>query len=360
MATGTSGLKGQGLKGQGILGGRSLGVVSETISFVTGQQYAVFPSTSYVAFYTLTAGNNAASRTVIPHLNWYQSDGVTLISSSAGSGVAITPNGSGTPHVIATSPSNAAFATIDGVMASVMSYENFEMTKAELIAGTTVPVWSAGGVIGNGTIEIQASYDGQVTWNDIRFGASVVPTNQSGSAIDYESPFNVTLAYRARMVLSTGGVVLVSVWSNVGTVTIASTYWWVLDPLTPTYGLQIMRVQISGGTVPANQNSSIIIDSVEQLGIFRGMGESTAFVVRGDIWAEEFDIGMYFANSVVWTQFNLLRARQTTLLLKSDMEGSTYFVVLGGDRPAAILSASDRTYEPQRSLAMHATPVESP
>lgn len=359
---GSSGLKGQGLLGQGLRGFRGLGISTGENLQVQEEFAGGFcpASTSCVAFITLTAGaGNQGTRSADIYINWYTQAG-GFISTSTGSTVGMAPGTTEQLSVIATSPSNAYEFQIGFNVLSCNSLETFAATEAEFAVGSSIPSWTPGGFTGNVTLEIQASYDGGITWGDLRFGASVTPSGNTAVVSDYESPFNILLSYRARAVSVQNGQTLTSAWCTVDTITVDSTYWWVIDPVNPTNAMMLMRVQITGGTVPPNQNSSITIDAAEQVGIFRGFGESVAFVVRGDIWADEFDLGLYFEDTAAWNTFTSIRNLQTTLLLKSDMEGDRYYVVLGGDRPAAIMSAADRHYEPQRGLTIHATPVAVP
>jgi len=55
--------------------------------------------------------------------------------------------------------------------------------------------------------------------------------------------------------------------------------------------------------MPGNLEASIIIDDLEQLGTFRPFGKSTAIMVHGDVWGDEFDLNLFFQTSAAWAQF---------------------------------------------------------
>jgi hypothetical protein len=163
-------------------------------------------------------------------------------------------------------------------------------------------------------------------------------------------------------------------------ITVVSKQWWVVDALYAV-GLVtrddmgpaaqgILRVlgQSSSSaaastspiaTTPGQSAASIIIDKAMQQGVSRAFGRATAQVRYGDLWAEEFDLGMYFATDADFEDFNTIRERAVTLLLKSDMLGKTYWVSLGGERPDTILRAGDRQENPRHGLSMHCTPVDA-
>lgn len=350
-STDRSGLLGRALLGSMVLGGRDLGPTTSTRTFSTGELYPVLPSTSYITFYTLTAGPNPAARTVTPIVNWIESDGVTPISSSDGTPVSVAPLAAEQPFVVADSPSNAAFCTLEGSAAGVMSFETFEMTEAELIPGTAVVPWGLGGFVGNATAEYQVSTDG-VNWGDLPNGVSAPIVAEQSQIEDFWSAFNVPLQYRARTTLLFGGQLFASDWAPVIQLTVKSGQWWGLDPLATEFAA-LLIMQDTNDTLPP-------IDRPMQQGISRAFGRANAIVRYGDLWSEEFDIIVYFDSDADWQAFDALRSRQTTILLKSSMGGNTYFVSLGASRPGAVISEDSNFDNPRRTLTMHCTPVDSP
>ena len=92
----------------------------------------------------------------------------------------------------------------------------------------------------------------------------------------------------------------------------------------------------------------------------RPFGKATATVVHGQMLAEEFDLAIYFEDTAEFEAFDAIRDLQETVLLKSDMEGATYWVALGSARPAAIISESQRHTITKRGLSIHCTPVDAP
>lgn len=223
----------------------------------------------------------------------------------------------------------------------------------------TVATWTVGGIVGASNAEVQYSYDG-VTWADLRFGAAVTLVSQSGQVIDYETPYNKVASYRARITSVSGTQTLTSAWSSVATITIPSLQWGIVDPVTPTRGMLLTRVDSGGGTVPPGTTAALVIDRNKRQGIFRGMGSSVAIVINGDLWADEFDITLFFDSEALWQTFDKIRSNSSTVLLKSDMTGHVYYMSLGASRPASTVSESGRQSNPRKGLTMHCTPVAKP
>jgi hypothetical protein len=339
-------------------GDGSYGLVLKNTSGVTNAMpattglYAVVPSQTYSVLATFHA--ESTGRTATLSIQWYNVSSALISTSTIGSTSDATARAvSGT----AASPSNAAYAKILVSIASVASNEMHDVDRLGLFYGT-ISTWSAGGFVGASIAEVQRSIDG-VTWTDVRntLSASVGTNPETVSIIDYECPDNLSVQYRAR-VLSGGNASITSAWSNVQTVTLPATKWWILDPTTPSTAMSVYRVQSSSSAV--NGKASIQLDRTDVQGISRPLGRSTAIVEHGDLWDEEFDLLMQFMDSASFQAFDALRSQQITVMLKSDMEGSVYYVSLGPDRPAVILSGSDRRTSPMRQVSIHCTPVDIP
>lgn len=145
------------------------------------------------------------------------------------------------------------------------------------------------------------------------------------------------------------------------TIQIPGTRWWMLDPLNPNTAFSFYRSQSNtGSTIGLNGQTSIEVDQNEVQGQFTTLGSPNYTVVHGDMLNEEFDLTMLFMDTADWNQFNTLRESQTTVCIKSDMEGSLYYVDLGPTRPRDILSASDRRLNPVAQVTVHCYPVEMP
>jgi hypothetical protein len=110
--------------------------------------------------------------------------------------------------------------------------------------------------------------------------------------------------------------------------------------------------------IPAGLSGSLIIDEPEQQGRFNGFGRKNAVVIHGDLWSEEFVLNAYFDSDTDFQAFRAIRALQAPVLLKSDMLGDLYWVTLGGARPTAILSESDRRLNPKRGMSIQCIPAD--
>jgi hypothetical protein len=220
--------------------------------------------------------------------------------------------------------------------------------------------------------EYQGAYNSSGEFADVLGGNAVYGTSLASDVYDLGAPFNVPLAYQCRTFYQAGAQIYFSDWSNVVELAgIPSIFWWVVPPTALGSSLQLFRLASSSSgsstgttftpTTPAMPGSlvaSIIVDDPEQMGIFRPFGKSTAIIVHGDIWGDEFDLDLYFESSQQWQAFKTIRDLQQVVLIKSDMEGTLYWVTLGGDLAPGIASRADRQKNPTRGLTVHCTPTD--
>ena len=92
--------------------------------------------------------------------------------------------------------------------------------------------------------------------------------------------------------------------------------------------------------------------------MFRPFGKSTASFIHGDLWADEFDLALYFENSEDFANFKAIRELQGEVLLKSDMEGNEYWVTMGPDFNAGVLRETGRQTNPIRTVYVHCAPTD--
>jgi hypothetical protein len=206
----------------------------------------------------------------------------------------------------------------------------------------------------------------------------VTPTesgsNADASTYDLSAPFNVAVTFQGRYYYTSGKQTYFTPWSDPVTLEsgVPSLYWWIVPPGAPEDAMKLYRLPSSGSStssssdvatpttpaMPSNMVASILIEQWEQMGIFRAFGKSNAIIVHGDLWNPEFDLDLYFESTDAWDQFDSIRANQTAILLKSDMEGSTYWVTLGPDLNPGIVSRTARQSNPTRGLTVHCTPTD--
>ena len=124
------------------------------------------------------------------------------------------------------------------------------------------PVWQ--------TMDVQATYDGGVTWAFVRGATGVAVNGTTASVIDYEAPNGVAAQYRARAARISGGVSITSAWvlSNV-------TMWrddaacsgmWLKDPAHPSRNMRLDA-----------QQPDVLYD--RPVGVFRPIGSRFPVVV---------------------------------------------------------------------------------
>jgi hypothetical protein len=223
----------------------------------------------------------------------------------------------------------------------------------------------------------QFSYDLSGPFTEVLDGNGQIGTQLEISMYDLGAPFNVPLYYQCRTfyidLSYTPSQFIFSDWSNIVEAVVPSTNWWIVPWQTPNGALQLHRLPSSGaGTsnnetatptspaMPSSMVASILIDEWEQMGVFRPFGKATATIVHGDIWNDEFDLDLYFLNTDEWTKFKAIRNLQQVVLIKSDMEGSIYWVTLGPDLNPGIVSRASRQVNPTRGLTIHCTPTDAP
>jgi hypothetical protein len=163
-------------------------------------------------------------------------------------------------------------------------------------------------------------------WTDIMGGNPVYGSSTASNVFALDSPFNIVVSYRARTYYYTTGQFYYSTWSNTVTTTITSLYWWIVPPTALETSMQLTRLSSSTAgsstdtaftpttpAMPGNLEASIIIDDLEQLGTFRPFGKSTAIMVHGDVWGDEFDLNLFFQTSAAWAQFKTIRNLQAVV-----------------------------------------------
>lgn len=215
------------------------------------------------------------------------------------------------------------------------------------------------------TSQYQGDYTGSGDWVDLLCDLVAVTVigsgDQTSECYDLAAPFNVPLAYRVRsFVPDIAGQPYASGWSDVVDITdVPSTNWWIVAPTMLDSSQMLHRLPSSASSAqPSGLSSSIVVDEPEQLGIFRPFGKKTATVIHGDMWAEEFDLDLYFLTPLEWANFKAIRELATVVLVKSDMEGAYYWMTLGPSRPAGISKRSGRQQSPTRGLTIHCTPTD--
>lgn len=186
--------------------------------------------------------------------------------------------------------------------------------------------------------ELQRSYDGGVTWEDvIRLHTDAAsPVRQdldtytyataslpAVSFLDHEVKRGVAVIYRARIRTAfTAGTVTVSAWTTAGAQTLTATKWWLKSLADVAYS-QIINVH----------SDTVESTSIERGGVFHPLGRAKAVVLSDVVGGEVMGLELAFVTEPDYQLFEALRARQETLLLQSPY-GHHLYCRLGGTRSA--------------------------
>ena len=197
-------------------------------------------------------------------------------------------------------------------------------------------------------IEVEFS-DDQVNWYRLRNTERLNTTTPVG---DYETPFNSLRYYRARAVgnidWSTPGAY--SVWSSESvSAQVNSRVYWFVDPLNPgpdengnLGAFFVWRTSSRKGSSASGIRLSHEVDRPEQQGEFQVFGQSSSYLVRGDMYDERFDLALLFDSLDKWEMFDAFRNRRRTICMRSDLPGKIHYMALGPGRPRDLYSAVDR------------------
>ena len=212
-------------------------------------------------------------------------------------------------------------------------------------------LWSAGGVIGNGSLTIKRS-DGVLVRGSGWEGNTAIPSTQTVTVYDVETPPLVAYNYSAMVTATILGAPVTGPAGLSGYVTVTPTKWDIMDPNN-----------IAGGTQIDWSGDSRTWDQPEKQGAFDAFGRSNTIVVHGTLKAQSpSPLQLVFGDDAdaAWLKFNALRQQQITLQLRGDMLGDFFYVALGPSRPAVLNRTTDRHTNPSRSLSIVCYPVDRP
>lgn len=335
---------------------------------------SVIPSQPITVLAAVKAHTTARSVTL--RVPYFAADGVTQLGEfDSPSGVRDVNTGWTLLSASGILPAGAyqagAWVEVDGVVTSEVHYVDavaifLGSTATGWSDGWTPPPWSLGGFVGNSTFQVQAS-DDQINWTDLPNSGVVYDLTQLATITDYWAPNGSFRYYRGRTVSVAYGQVVQSDWVELAVTPLPNDLWWIVDPTDPSldtlgYGaIGIPRLYSLMSMSSSGLQVSIEVDKTEDQGVFQAVGDPDSTVVRGVMRTEcPNQLNLFFDGEDLWSQFDDLRSRQRTLLLKSDMPGVKYYVALGGSRPGAILRSSTRRKDPLRSLLIDVSPVSPP
>lgn len=168
-------------------------ISASTATGVSG--VAVLGSTAYEVLASFRTAATGQSWTVA--VAWYTAAGA-LISTSTSPTVTDTSAGWTQAALAVTSPVNAAFAAVVLTGAASAASEVHYADAISLAPGTST-TWTRGGLTGTGTVKVERSADGGLTWAAVRgASAAAVPApTQQVTVYDYEVLPTSTVQYRA-------------------------------------------------------------------------------------------------------------------------------------------------------------------
>jgi hypothetical protein len=272
----------------------------------------VVGSKQYTAIANIRRISATANRNGRIDIAWYTAAGA-LISTSTGSSVADNNTDWVAQTVCtATSPSNAAFATIIlNVLTPTAANEDHAFDQISFAPGAST-TWTRGGfVTSTQVIFVERSVDAGVTWTAVRNGTVIDPgTGQQVIVQDYEAPPGTSTQYRARSVSYENGISNPLVGPNSATASATSTPttstgWWLKDPQDSTRNMVIDVYSETWNT-----------EEDEEMAVYKPLGRTYPVVVSDVIHGRDGRLELEFTSLASITAFRLLRSGQRPLLLQ--------------------------------------------
>lgn len=290
----------------------------------TASGVTVAGSTTCTALASFRSAVSARSCRV--KIAWYDSTS-TIISTSTGGNVADSTSAWTQATVTASSPSNAAYATIIvEVVATGAGSEVHYVDKISLAPGSST-TWTYGGFT---PTLIDAEYtDDATTWYPVRAATAATfssAATQTGTLYDYEAPSGTARTYRVR--ITDAADTVTSAASSTSAATQTLTGWWLKDPLYPTLNTAVsLRQDELSLEVPQTSKT------VEPLGRTRKL------VLLGDVRGAEFKATLLAASASAKATLESMRDNSRTLLLQSPY-GDQWYVRVAKWAPKRLNTAS--------------------
>lgn len=284
--------------------------------------FPVLPGVSYVARASFHKGV-ATARQVRIDISWYTAAGA-LVSTSTGTssleGAAWTE-----VTVTATAPPTAALGSVvANVVATGGALELHYVDKIG-IAPAPSAAWSIGGfiwnvgLVGTGVFVVERSVDAGTTWAYVRgadqTSTAPIPTSQTATFYDYELPRGVPALYRARIQGTTGGNAVSSASSANQAATLASTGWWLKDPLAPGLNMQLDVARLGYRRKKPQQ-------------VYEPLGAASSLVVHDGVRGIAGAVEVYSKSKARHDKLEAILATGRTLFLE-DVLGRVWYVQVG-------------------------------
>jgi hypothetical protein len=305
--------------------------------------YAVLPSTQYSLGAFFRAG--ATGRSVSVSINWYDSTH-TIISTSTGSVVSDVTTGFTQAIVTASSPSNAAYATVQVNVVAPANTEIHYVDEVGLMPGASA-AWSAGGFSATAGIVILRSDGVYVRLASLTNPAPLTNTPTVDTAVVNDYEVTPLTAYTYQALLQATGVqgLVQSVYSASAGASVSTTKWWELDPTNPAGAVAAQPIQFN----PSN---------TEQSAAHQVLGQSTMIVIASAMMGIDMTATMELFDAATYTKFYALLTSQKTTFFSDPFGFSYYFRIApgpGGMSSGAGNKAHDTQLMPSTAAGPHRT-----
>jgi hypothetical protein len=304
----------------------------------SGSTYPVAPSTAYTSIALLRAGS--VGRNTLMQINWFTSVGV-LISIDTGTTVADVV-GSWTQIVVnATSPSNAAFASLTVLVKSTGGAGELHYVDLTGLFPAPVSAWCLGGFLATAGVIITRS-DGV----NVRLASpanpallSNFPLTQIVTVNDYEVTPLKAYTYTALIQATGGSGVVQSPSSAPSGASVSTTKWWEFDPTDPTTAVSAQPITWN----PSNteQSASHVV-----------LGQVTMNVVSYSMQNTDMTATIETFDQAVYTKFRALAVSQKTIFFSSPFGAGYYFRIAPGGKAHDTQLLASTSAGPHQTIAV--------
>lgn len=280
-------------------------LTASTATAVAG--YAITEGVEYTGLVSLRAATTG--RSVYAALEWYDASG-TLLSTSTGTVTTDVTTAWEQISVTATAPSNAAYVTLLVTVEAAALNEVHWLQTAGLFLGNDT-TWGPGGFVGLQELIILRSDGLYFRGASIANPASISSTTQqlvfgdTSPYGDYEAVPTLVYTYTAQLLVNYGNNQ--SVVSELGTsndVTIDSTNWWTLNPVTPESAINAQFIKFA--PVQTEQSTAQV-----------ATGATVLTMVADTMLQSDFTGTTEIFSDAVYDAFEALLSSQVTVFISS-------------------------------------------
>ena len=312
-------------------GSHSLSLTSTAAGAMSAQNsttaYAVEPNTPY----TITSAYHAA---VTPEscrtdVQWLDSGGA-VISTTLGTAVTDSTTGGTVSSIEATSPTNAATASlIYNVLSTAAASEVHEVDECGIAPGS-LTVWTRGGLVGS-TQAIITRSDGQQVRAASSTAPAAIPTpSQTLVVNDYEVTSGQSYTYTAQVqdILSSSATITSPTSAPSNSAEISISDWWLVPPLDTSLAVSPF---VKAYTMTQTEQSAAHIQ----------LGQSFATVVASAMGGKDGTITVQTTTPAQWTALEALINAQQICWMTNNLGDGLYVRI--GPQPGGMSSGMGNT-----------------